>query len=63
MLKLFIFNHILPGIIGVPMYKQQITKLFKKPFYCGIISQSMLDGKMIESKHGKLILSKLFLNG
>ena len=47
--------------MGVPMYKQQLTKLFKKPFYCGIISHSMLDGKVIESKHEKLISTELFL--
>ena len=47
--------------MGVPMYKQQLTKLFKKPFYCGIISHIMLDGKVIESTHEKLILIELFL--
>ena len=47
--------------MGVPMYKQQLTKLFKKPFYCGIISHSMLEGKVIESKHEKLISPELFL--
>ena len=43
--------------MGVPMYKQQLTKLFKKPFYCGIISHSMLDGKVIESKHEKTCIN------
>ncbi len=47
--------------MGVPMYKQQLTKIFKRPFYCGIINHGLLDGKVVESTHEKLISQDIFL--
>ena len=47
--------------MGVKMYKQQLTKLFKKPFYCGIINHGMLDGQVVEGNHEKLISKEIFL--
>lgn len=46
---------------GVPMYKQQLTKIFKRPFYCGIINHGLLDGKVVEGTHEKLISHEIFL--
>ncbi len=48
--------------MGVPMYKQQLTKIFKKPFYCGIINHAMLDGKVVEGNHEPLISKEVFLS-
>jgi site-specific DNA recombinase len=42
-------------------YKQQLVKIFKKPFYCGIINHGLLNGKVIEGTHPKLISEELFL--
>lgn len=47
--------------MGVPMYKQQLTKIFKRPFYCGIINHGLLDGKVVETTHEKLISQDIFL--
>jgi site-specific DNA recombinase len=47
--------------MGVPMYKQQLTKIFKKPFYCGIIAHGMLDGKLVEGNHEPLVSQEIFL--
>jgi site-specific DNA recombinase len=47
--------------LGVRMYKQQLTKLFKKPFYCGIINHAILDGRVVEGVHETLISKELFL--
>jgi site-specific DNA recombinase len=47
--------------MGIPMYKQQLTKILKNPFYCGLIAHGMLDGRVIEGKHEKLISQELFL--
>jgi hypothetical protein len=47
--------------MGVPMYPQQLTKIFKKPFYCGMLVHGMLEGKVVEGKHEKLISPELFL--
>ena len=46
--------------IGVPMYKQQMTKIFKNPFYCGLIANSMLNGRIIEGTHEKMISKEIF---
>ena len=47
--------------MGMPLYKQIISKIFENPFYCGLISHKMLDGSIIEGKHDKLISKELFL--
>jgi len=47
--------------MGVPMYKQQLTKIFKKPFYCGLINHGMLNGRIVEGNHEKLVSPEIFL--
>lgn len=47
--------------IGVPLYPQIITKILKNPFYCGILSHNILEGKVVEGNHEKLITKELFL--
>ncbi len=48
--------------MGVKMYKQQLQKIFKNPFYCGIIAHALLDGEIVEGKfHEPLISKELFL--
>ena len=47
--------------MGIPMYKQQLTKIFKKTFYCGVLNHRMLEGRVIEGTHEKLISKELFL--
>ncbi|MBK7668651.1 MAG: hypothetical protein IPJ32_15720 [Sphingobacteriaceae bacterium] len=39
--------------IGVKMYKQQLHKIFINPFYCGLVSHGMLNGKVVEGVHEK----------
>jgi len=43
------------------MYQQQLTKIFKKPFYCGVITHGMLEGKVVEEKHEPIISKEIFL--
>lgn len=47
--------------MGVKMYKQQLTKIFKKPFYCGLINHGFLNGKIVEGNHEPLISPEIFL--
>ncbi|WP_133994079.1 recombinase family protein [Dinghuibacter silviterrae] len=47
--------------LGLPMYKQQLTKIFKKPFYCGLIAHGMLDGRIVRGQHEPLISEEIFL--
>lgn len=46
---------------GWKIYPQKLTRAFNNPFYCGIISNTMLNGKVIEGNHEKLISQELFL--
>ena len=45
---------------GVKMYKQQILKIFKNPFYCGLISHGILDGVVVEGSHEKMVSKDVF---
>lgn len=47
--------------MGLPLYKQHLTKLLKNPFYCGLICHGLLEGKIVEGTHEKLITQELFL--
>lgn len=47
--------------MGVKMYKQQLTKIFKNPFYCGIINHGLLEGRVVEGTHEKLVSREIFL--
>ncbi|MEO6831570.1 MAG: recombinase family protein, partial [Chitinophagaceae bacterium] len=46
---------------GVPMYKQQLTKILKNPFYCGLLCHGLLEGQVVEGTHEKLISREVFL--
>lgn len=43
------------------MNKMQVQRILSNPFYCGMIAHGMLNGKVIEGKHEKLISRNLFL--
>jgi DNA invertase Pin-like site-specific DNA recombinase len=47
--------------LGVKMYKQQLHKIFVNPFYCGMISHGLLNGKVVEGKHERMISKEVFL--
>ena len=44
---------------GVKIYKQKLSMIFSNPFYCGIISNKLLNGKLVEGQHEKLISKTL----
>jgi site-specific DNA recombinase len=47
--------------LGVKMYKQQLHKIFVNPFYCGLVSHGMLNGKVVEGTHEKMISQEIFM--
>ena len=47
--------------MGLEISKTHIGKVLRNPFYCGIISHKMLEGKIVKGKHEKIISSELFL--
>ncbi len=47
--------------MGIILNKQHLTKIFKNPFYCGLLSHNMLEGELVEGTHEPLISRALFL--
>lgn len=47
--------------LGVKMYKQQLHKIFINPFYCGLVAHGMLNGKVVEGIHEKMITKEVFM--
>jgi site-specific DNA recombinase len=47
--------------LGVKMYKQQLHKIFINPFYCGLVAHGMLNGKVVEGLHEKMITKEVFM--
>jgi DNA invertase Pin-like site-specific DNA recombinase len=47
--------------MGVEIYKQKLSMMFSNPFYCGVIADKMLNGKLAEGTHEKLISQEVFL--
>lgn len=46
---------------GLKIYKQKLSQIFSNPFYCGLIANKMLNGKLVEGTHERLISKELFL--
>ncbi len=47
--------------LGLNISHQQLTKIFKRPFYCGLIAHGMLDGKIVPGRHEGLVSQEVFL--
>jgi site-specific DNA recombinase len=47
--------------LGLNIYPQKLCKILVNPFYCGILSHGMLEGKVVDGVHEKLISKELFL--
>jgi site-specific DNA recombinase len=46
--------------MGLFMYPQRIHKIFKNPFYCGLIAHGILDGKVVDGKHEAMVSKENF---
>lgn len=46
---------------GLKLTKREINKALINPFYCGVLSHSILKGEVIEGKHEKLVSKEIFL--
>ena len=49
------------NVHGLKLTKQAISKALVNPFYCGILSHSLLNGVVTEGKHEKLVDKEIFL--
>src|SRR5690606_6007065 len=46
---------------GLKVCHQHISSIFRNPFYCGMMSHNMLEGKVVEGNHEKLVSKDVFL--
>jgi len=47
--------------LGLPVKKKRLTDLFRNPFYCGLLSHNLLEGKIVPGKHEGIVSEELFL--
>lgn len=47
--------------MGLKITHQNLSRLLKNPFYCGLIVHNALEGKVVEGKQEKLIPHEIFL--
>ena len=47
--------------LGMKLTFQRMSAIFKNPFYCGLIAHNLLEGKLVEGNHEKVISKEVFL--
>ena len=47
--------------LGLKISHQQMSSIFRNPFYCGLLSHNLLEGQVVEGIHEKLISKEIFL--
>ncbi len=46
---------------GLKLPHQRISEIFRNPFYCGMMAHNMLEGKVIEGNHERMVSKEVFL--
>ena len=47
--------------LGLTISHQQMSSIFRNPFYCGLMAHNCLEGQVVEGIHEKLVSRELFL--
>ena len=47
--------------LGLKVSHQQMSSIFRNPFYCGLLSHNLLEGQVVEGSHEKLVSREIFL--
>ena len=47
--------------LGLTIYSQHLSRIFRNPFYCGLLSHSALNGKIVPGNHPALVSKEIFL--
>ena len=47
--------------LGISIYKQKLSQIFSNPFYCGVIVNKMLNGKLVSGNHPRIVSEEEFL--
>ncbi|WP_281989548.1 recombinase family protein [Aquimarina aggregata] len=46
---------------GLKIYKQRLSDIFRNPVYCGLITHSLIEGKVVKGIHKPIISEEIFL--
>ncbi len=46
---------------GLSIYRQRLTDVFRNPVYCGLLSHSLIEGKIVQGNHKSIISKDIFL--
>ncbi|WP_299212521.1 recombinase family protein [uncultured Dokdonia sp.] len=46
---------------GLTVYKQLLSNIFRNPVYCGLITNSLIEGKVVKGNHKPIVSQALFL--
>ncbi|AXG69581.1 hypothetical protein KORDIASMS9_01804 [Kordia sp. SMS9] len=46
---------------GLTIQKQNMTRIFRNPIYCGLLANRLLDGKVVKGNHTPIVSKELFL--
>lgn len=49
------------ALLGLKLDERRLGEMFANPFYCGLITSSLLPGKVFEGKHEPLVSRDIFL--
>ena len=47
--------------LGLKIYKQRLSSMFRNPVYCGLITGSLVEGKVLKGNHKPIVTQELFL--
>ncbi|WP_205410267.1 recombinase family protein, partial [Aquimarina longa] len=47
--------------LGLKIYKQRISDMFRNPVYCGLLSHSLIEGKVVKGIHKPIVSKEVFL--
>jgi site-specific DNA recombinase len=46
---------------GLPVNRKRFSEILRNPFYCGFLSHSLLEGRVVKGKHEAVVSEELFL--
>ncbi|MFZ5552910.1 MAG: recombinase family protein, partial [Bacteroidota bacterium] len=46
---------------GFDLYPQQMSRIFRNPFYCGMLSHTVLEGKLVKGNQEECVSEEIFL--
>ena len=49
------------AVLGLKLYKQQLSDIFNNPFYCGLMAHKLLDGQVVKGRHEGIVSKEIFL--